>query len=197
MKIVSVKNLVIPEVKIITFQRSLDNRGYFTETYRKNEVETNPQTTFLKGVNFSQINESYSKKQVFRGFHFQWNPYMAKMLRVIKGNVIDFALDIRPYSETFGKIVGAELSSQENKEINEWIWIPVGFAHGIYFLEDSIIDYFCTGQWAPDSEQVISPYSSDIDWSLIDPQVKDKLSELLNKSAIISDKDKNGIKTVA
>src|SRR3990167_8173898 len=124
MKIVDVKELEIPEVKIITYQRFKDDRGYFTETYRKNEFEENPQTSFLKGIAFTQVNESFSKKMVFRGFHFQWNPFMAKMLRVIKGNVIDMAIDIRPNSETFGKVVGYELIADFEQESNQWIWIP-------------------------------------------------------------------------
>src|SRR3989344_9623412 len=101
MKIVDVKSLEIPEIKVITYQRFKDERGYFTETYRKSEFENNEQTPFLKGVDFTQVNESFSTKMVFRGFHFQWNSFMAKMLRVINGNVIDMAIDIRPNSPTF------------------------------------------------------------------------------------------------
>lgn len=193
MKIVDMKNLEIPEVKVITYQRFKDERGYFTETYRKNEFESNPQTSFLKGIDFTQVNESFSKKSVFRGFHFQWNPFMAKMLRVINGNIIDMAIDIRPGSSTFGKAVGYELRSDSEQENSQWIWIPVGFAHAVLFLEDSTIEYFCTGQWAPDTERCISPLTKDIDWSLFNKDLKIKVDEIMNGSIILNDKDKNGV----
>ena len=193
MKIVDVKSLEIPEVKIITYQRFKDERGYFTETYRKSEFENNEQTPFLKGVDFTQVNESFSKKMVFRGFHFQWNSFMAKMLRVINGNVIDMAIDIRPNSPTFGKAVGHELKTDSEQEKGEWIWIPVGFAHAVLFLEDSTIEYFCTGQWAPDTERCISPQSKDIDWSLMDKEVKSNIEKVIRDGLIINEKDKNGL----
>ncbi len=193
MKIVDVKELEIPEIKVITYQRFKDERGYFTETYRKSEFENNPQTPFLKGIDFTQTNESYSKKGVLRGFHFQWNPFMAKMLRVIKGNVIDMAIDIRPKSSTFGKIVGYEFNADYEQGNNQWVWIPVGFAHGILFLEDSLIEYFCTGQWAPDTERGISPFANDIDWTIFNQELKNKLDEFMKTSLIINEKDKNGL----
>ncbi len=193
MKIVDVKSLEIPEIKVITYQRFKDERGYFTETYRKSEFENNEQTPFLKGVDFTQVNESFSKKMVFRGFHFQWNSFMAKMLRVINGNVIDMAIDIRPNSPTFGKIVGYELKTDLEQENCEWIWVPVGFAHAVLFLEDSTIEYFCTGQWAPDTERCISPQSKDIDWSLMDKEVKSNIEKVIRDGLIINEKDKNGL----
>lgn len=193
MKIVDVKELEIPEVKVITYQRFLDERGYFTETYRKNEFEINSQTPFLKGIDFTQVNESFSKKMVFRGFHFQWNPFMAKMLRVVKGNVIDMSIDIRPNSVTFGKAVGYELRSDSEQENSEWIWVPVGFAHAVLFLEDSTIEYFCTGQWAPETERCISPLAKDIDWSIFNKDLKTKVDEVINGEIILNDKDKNGL----
>lgn len=193
MKILGVEELKIPEVKVITFQRFKDERGYFTETYRKSDFENNSQTPFLKDVDFTQVNESFSKKGVLRGFHFQWNPFMTKMLRVIKGNVIDMAVDIRPNSLTFGKVVGYEFNADYEDENNQWVWIPVGFAHGVLFLEDSAIEYFCTGQWAPDTERCISPLANDINWSVFNSELKKKLDEFMKTSLIINEKDKNGL----
>ncbi|OGK31319.1 hypothetical protein A3F29_02045 [Candidatus Roizmanbacteria bacterium RIFCSPHIGHO2_12_FULL_33_9] len=193
MKILSVTELAIPEVKVISFQRFKDDRGYFTETYRKSDFETNPQTDFLQGIDFTQVNESFSKKGVVRGLHFQWNPYMAKMLRVVYGNVIDVALDIRPNSPTFGKITGYEFVTDKEQEESKWIWIPVGFAHGVYFLEDSLIEYFCTGQWAPETERGISPLADDIDWSTMDKEVKSKIEKVISGGAIINEKDTEGM----
>src|SRR3989344_3331701 len=193
MKILSVTELAIPEVKVISFQRFKDDRGYFTETYRKSDFETNPQTDFLQGIDFTQVNESFSKKGVVRGLHFQWNPYMAKMLRVVYGNVIDVALDIRPNSPTFGKITGYEFVTDKEQEESKWIWVPVGFAHGVYFLEDSLIEYFCTGQWAPETERGISPLADDIDWSIMDKEVKSKIEKVISGGAIINEKDTEGM----
>lgn len=193
MKILNVKNLEIPEVKVITYQRFKDERGYFTETYRKKEFEENPQTPFLKDMDFTQVNESFSKKSVFRGFHFQWNPFMAKMLRVISGNIIDMAIDIRPNSLTFGKAIGYELKAGSEQENSQWVWIPVGFAHAVLFLEDSTIEYFCTGQWAPDTERCISPLAKDIDWSLFNKDLKSKVDEIMNGPINLNEKDKNGL----
>lgn len=192
MKIIDVKELQIPQVKVIKYQRFRDNRGYFTETYRKGDLDIKPQTAFLKGVSFTQCNESASQKNVFRGLHFQWNPYMAKLIRLISGSMIDFALDIRKNSPTFGKIVGHKLESNKDQDFNEWVWIPVGFAHGVLFLEDSIMEYFCTGQWAPETERGISPLSQDIDWSLCNVDIKNTLDQIKGQ-LIISDKDLAGL----
>ncbi|MEX1052699.1 MAG: dTDP-4-dehydrorhamnose 3,5-epimerase family protein [Patescibacteria group bacterium] len=193
MKILGVEELEIPEIKVISFQRFKDNRGYFTETYRKSDFETNSQTEFLQGIDFTQVNESFSKKGVVRGLHFQWDPYMAKMLRVIQGSVIDVALDIRPNSPTFGKIVGYEFNMTAEDDENKWIWVPVGFAHGLYFLEESTIEYFCTGQWAPDTERAISPIADDIDWSIMNTDVKSKIEKVIKEGAEINEKDTEGM----
>lgn len=188
MKILETKDLAIPEIKVISYQRFVDERGYFTETYRKSDFE---KVDFFKGLNFTQTNESFSKKGVIRGLHFQWNPYMSKLVRVINGRIIDVALDIRKGSPTFGKIVGYELSSQNGKDFAEWIWVPAGFAHGIFFLEEGQIEYFCTGEYSQGCEAGISPLAPDIDWSLFDPNLKTKVDEILQNS-LLTDKDKKG-----
>jgi len=189
MKIVKVKNLNQPEVKIIKFARFSDNRGYFTEPFRKSQ--------FLKeaipGFNIVQINESYSKKGVIRGLHFQWNPYMGKLVRTIKGHMIDLFLDIRKGSPTFGKINAFDMPASENDEISTWIWVPVGFAHGNIFLEETIIEYLCTGEYSQGCEAGISPLSKDIDWSLCDPNLKKIIEKQIKKGLIISEKDKKGL----
>jgi dTDP-4-dehydrorhamnose 3,5-epimerase len=189
MKILEVKTLIFTEVKLIKFQRFSDNRGYFTETYRRSDFENQ----FLKNLKFVQANESYSKKGVIRGLHFQWNPYMGKLVRVISGHIIDLFLDIRKNSPTFGKIAGYELASKPDDQTNEWIWIPVGFAHGVVYLEESTIEYLCTGEYSPNCEAGISPLASDIDWSICDKKIKSKFDKLVKKGAIISEKDKQGL----
>jgi len=187
MKILDVKLLTIPEVKVIHYQRFLDNRGYFTETFRESDL-----TKVIPSFKIKQVNESFSKKGVMRGLHFQWNPYMGKLVRVINGKIIDYFLDIRLNSPTFGKISGFELSGNSTDSKNIWIWVPVGFAHGILALEDSIIEYLCTGEYSQSCEAGISPLSSDIDWSVCDKNAKNKFEEMKN-TLIVSEKDKDGL----
>ncbi|ASM40533.1 dTDP-4-dehydrorhamnose 3,5-epimerase [Campylobacter sp. RM12327] len=109
-----------------------DSRGYFCETFRLDLLEN-----FLgKKINFVQDNESKSSKYVFRGFHFQIPPFaQTKLVRVIKGKVLDIAVDIRKNSPTYGKYVCVMLSEENKKQI----FIPIGFAHGFIVLEDDTI----------------------------------------------------------
>lgn len=94
MKILEVKNLPIEGVKVIKFGRFLDHRGYFTETFKQSDVLENPQLNFLQGINFVQTNESFSKAGVVKGLHFQWNPFLGKLLRTISGHMVDIILNI-------------------------------------------------------------------------------------------------------
>lgn len=192
MKILEVKALTFPEIKVIKYERFKDNRGYFTEVFRNSEFNNNSQTGFVKNKAFVQYNESFSKKDTIRGFHFQWNPYMGKLVRVIKGNIIDMVIDIRKNSPNFGKIIGYPMQTNSDNNYGEWIWIPPGFAHGIFYLEDTTIAYFCTSEYNPTSEASISPLASDIDWSLFDAQSKIEYQKIANSTQLISDKDKKG-----
>ena len=93
MKILGIESTVFPEIKVIKFARFADERGYFTELYKKSDFE---KIDFLKGEIFVQNNESFSKKGVIRGLHFQWNPYQKKLVRVVQGKMIDlFLLDLQ------------------------------------------------------------------------------------------------------
>jgi dTDP-4-dehydrorhamnose 3,5-epimerase len=149
--------------------------------------------SFLSNRNFTQINESYSKKSVFRGLHFQWNPFMDKLIRCITGKIIDFALDIRFDSPTFGKIITHTLTSDILNDTSEWLWVPSGFAHGFYANENSIVEYLCTGQWSPGNEYTINIQDNDIDWTLCDAETTSEFNDLLSKNMlIISDKDRAG-----
>ena len=192
MKIMSVNSLAIPDVKVIRFGRFSDIRGYFTEPYRRGDFENHPDTTFMKGILFVQQNESYSKQYVLRGLHFQWNPYMGKLVRTIHGHMIDIFCDIRMGSPTFGKVVMHDMPMSSDKEFSEWIWVPPGFAHGNLFLQETTIEYMCSGEYSQGCEAGISPLSADLDWSLCDKQLLGYLSSLVNQ-LIISDKDRLGL----
>jgi dTDP-4-dehydrorhamnose 3,5-epimerase len=193
MKLLSVKSLAIEEVKVIRFARFKDHRGYFTEHYRKSDFEQNPEIDFMHGIEFSQANESYSKKGTVRGLHFQWNPYMGKLVRTVSGRMIDIALDIRKGSPKVGKAILYDMPVNPDNDFQEWIWIPPGFAHGNFFTENTIIEYFCSGEYSPGCEAGISPLSSDIDWGLCDKEVKNIFNRIVPTTKLISDKDKNGL----
>jgi dTDP-4-dehydrorhamnose 3,5-epimerase len=192
MKILEVKALPIAEIKIIRYGRFSDHRGFFAEHFRKSDTATNPQLSFLKGVEFLQCNESYSKTGTIRGLHFQWNPYMGKLVRTLRGRMIDLVMDIRKGSATFGKIVAHDMPANADADFSEWIWIPVGFAHGICLLEESHIEYFCSGEYSPDCEVGISPFADDIDWSLCAPELKKRFDAIASANPLMTDKDRNG-----
>jgi dTDP-4-dehydrorhamnose 3,5-epimerase len=146
-----------------------DERGYFFESYNEER--------FRKlgiDVKFMQDNESKSGKSVLRGLHFQVPPFeQGKLVRVIRGAVLDVAVDLRKSSPTYGKWASIELS-----EKNKWMyWIPAGFAHGFLTLEENTIFFYkCTQVYNKESEKGISWNDTDlkIDWGTVNPLVSEK-----------------------
>ncbi len=192
MKLRGAKTLQIDGTKVITFARFCDQRGYFTEHFRKSEFANHPEMGFMKGVEFVQCNESYSRPGTVRGLHFQWNPYMGKLVRTLAGRMVDMVLDIRKGSPTFGKIICYDMPGRPEADYAEWIWVPPGFAHGNYFTEPTQIEYFCSGEYSPGCEAGISPLAADIDWSLCDPRLAAEFAEIAASTELITDKDRNG-----
>lgn len=190
MKILSVTPLAVPAVLSIRFGRFPDERGYFTETYRAADFDAAPGLGVLKGVRFVQANESFSKRGVVRGLHFQWDPPQGKLVRTVRGRMIDVAVDIRRGSPTWGKAVARDLARKEGDPEGEWVWMPPGFAHGVFFLEDTTIEYMCTAAWNPSGEGGISPLSEGVDWSLCDPHLSAAVAKLLADGAGMAEKDK-------
>jgi len=139
-----------------------DNRGYFVETYREDKLEK----AIGHSINFIQDNESKSSHGVLRGLHFQLPPFaQSKLVRVIKGKILDIAVDIRKGSPTFGKFVAIELS-EENKRM---VFIPRGFAHGFVVMSDeAIFSYKVDNYYSKESERgiVFNDPSLNIDWQL-------------------------------
>ena len=191
MKIIEVKKLALPDVKVIKYARFCDQRGYFTEHFRRTDFQTHPALSFLQQMDFLQTNESYSRQGTVRGLHFQWNPLMGKLVRPLSGRLVDMALDIRKGSPSFGQIILYDMPARREADYAEWLWIPPGFAHGVFFPEDTLMEYFCTGQYSPGCEAGISPWSEDIDWSLCESGLKAKYDEMDYSTMLISDKDKN------
>lgn len=190
MKILSVSSLVIEDIKTIRFARFCDHRGYFTEQFRKSDLLINSGIKSLVKSEFVQANESLSKPGVIRGLHFQWNPHMGKLVRTLHGHMVDIVLDIRKGSPTYGKAIMYNMPGDSTSDFDEWIWVPPGFAHGNYFLKESRIEYFCTGEYSQNCEAGISPTAEDIDWSLCEAGLKNGFDQIL-RSAIITDKDRN------
>lgn len=160
----------IDGVVIIEPRLFKDDRGYFFESY--SEKDFNAQ---VREIKFVQDNESKSSYGVLRGLHFQKPPYaQSKLVRVIKGAVLDVAVDIRKGSPTFGKHVAVELTEDNHRQF----FIPRGFAHGFSVLTPEVIfQYKCDNFYAPQSEGALAWDDPDlgIDWRI--PSDKIILSE--------------------
>lgn len=196
MKITDIYELAIPAVKVIRFARFPDDRGYFSEHYRFSDFESGPAASFMNGVRFLQANESFSRPGVVRGLHFQWNPFMGKLVRTVRGHMIDVVLDVRKGSPTYGKIIAHDMPVRGDEPHSEWIWVPPGFAHGNTFTEDTVIEYYCSGEYSPGNEAGISPIADDLDWSLCDPALADQFRSIASETPLMTDKDRNAF-TVA
>ena len=132
-----------------------DDRGYFFESYNQARFDA-----AVRPVRFVQDNESKSKFGVLRGLHFQW-----KLVRVVKGKVLDVAVDIRRGSPTFGRHVAVELTAENKRQF----FVPRGFAHGFSVLSDeAVFQYKCDNLYAPESEGAIAwnDPAIGIDWRL-------------------------------
>jgi dTDP-4-dehydrorhamnose 3,5-epimerase len=191
MKILAVKTL-LPDVRIIRFARVADHRGYFTETLRRSDIDTHPDTTFLRRIALPQVNESLSQTGTVRGLHFQWSPFMGKLVRTTHGHMVDIILDIRLGSPTFGRIAMYDMPASPDADWGEWIWVPPGFAHGNFSIERSRIEYFCSSEYNPGCEAAVSPLAPDLDWSLCDPALKRRFDELISNGPLMTNKDRDG-----
>ena len=152
----------IKDVIIIDPKVHGDDRGYFIETFRQDKLEE-----FLGfKVNFCQDNESKSSRGVLRGLHYQLAPSaQTKLVRVIKGRVLDVAVDIRKGSSTFGEYVAIELSEENKRQL----FVPRGFAHGFVVLEDdTVFAYKVDNYYSPENDRGIAfnDPAIGIDWNI-------------------------------
>jgi len=154
-----------------------DTRGYFFEAFKQKEFEEN-----VCKINFVQDNESKSSYGVLRGLHYQKGKFsQAKLVRVIKGKVLDVAVDIRKSSPTFGKHVMVELSEDNKRQL----FIPRGFAHGFLVLsKEAIFTYKVDNVYAPQSEASIKFNDPDlgIEWPIDSSEVLTSEKDLKGKS---------------
>lgn len=138
-----------------------DDRGYFFESFSQRDFDE-----LVRPVRFVQDNESKSKFGVLRGLHFQKGSHaQSKLVRVVRGTVLDVAVDIRIGSPTFGRHIAVELSEQNKRQL----FVPRGFAHGFSVLSpEAVFQYKCDSPYAPQSEGAIAwdDPSIGIDWRL-------------------------------
>ncbi len=160
----AIEGVVIIEPRV--FQ---DERGYFFESFSQKEFEEK-----VRPIHFVQDNESMSTYGVMRGLHFQKPPYtQSKLVRCVKGRVLDVAVDIRKGSPTYGQHVAVELSEENHRQF----FVPRGFAHGFAVLsETAIFQYKCDNFYAPHADRGISIQDETlgIDWQI--PKDKATLS---------------------
>lgn len=169
MKVIKTK---IERVVIIEPKVFKDSRGYFFESFSQKDFEEQ-----VCKINFVQDNESMSSYGVMRGLHFQRPPYtQSKLVRCVKGRVLDVAVDIRKGSPTYGQHVAVELTEDNHRQF----FIPRGFAHGFAVLSDiAVFQYKCDNFYAPEADGGINikDESLNIDW------------QIPMSSAILSEKD--------
>ncbi|EBE3719594.1 dTDP-4-dehydrorhamnose 3,5-epimerase [Salmonella enterica subsp. diarizonae] len=164
----------IPEVLIFEPKVFSDERGFFMESFNQKIFDE----AVGRKVEFVQDNHSKSTKGVLRGLHYQIEPYaQGKLVRCVVGEVFDVAVDIRKDSETFGKWIGVNLSSENKRQL----WIPEGFAHGFLVLsEEAEFLYKTTNFYNPRSDRGVAWNDPDIgiNWPLINnPLLSDKDSK--------------------
>ena len=159
-----------------------DARGYFFESFSQREFEQK-----VRKIDFVQDNESMSSYGVMRGLHFQRPPYtQSKLVRVVKGRVLDVAVDIRKGSPTYGRHVAVELTEENHRQF----FVPRGFAHGFAVLsEEAVFQYKCDNFYAPSADGGISILDDTlgIDWRI--PLDKALLSEKDIRHACLKDFD--------
>lgn len=173
----AIDGVVIIEPKIFH-----DQRGYFFESYNQQEFDEK-----VGPVRFVQDNESMSSRGVMRGLHFQLPPFtQAKLVRCVKGAVLDVAVDIRKGSPTYGQHVAVELTEENHRQF----FVPRGFAHGFAVLSDvAVFQYKCDNFYAPQADGGISilDQSLGIDWHI--PTAEAILSEKDTKHPLFADFD--------
>ena len=154
-----------------------DARGYFFESFSQREFDEK-----VREVRFVQDNESKSSYGVLRGLHFQKPPHaQSKLVRVVKGAVLDVAVDIRRGSPTFGRHVAVELTAENHRQL----FIPRGFAHGFVVLSEEVVfQYKCDNFYAPQSEGAVAwnDEALAIDWRVPADKIQLSAKDLVNKA---------------
>jgi len=158
----------IPDILLLKPDVYRDDRGFFLETYREEDLQKHhPEAHFV------QDNLSKSQQHTVRGLHYQIERPQDKLLMVMQGSILDVAVDLRPQSSTFGKHTAVELNSENKHQL----FIPKGFAHGFSVLsEEALVYYKCSDYYYPKGERGLywNDPSLAVDWRVTDPIVSEK-----------------------
>ena len=165
---ITVEVTSVPDVLLVRPQVFGDERGFFLEVFRE-DVHAGSSLP----IDYVQLNHSGSVRNVLRGLHFQWDPPMGKLQRVLQGEAFLVAVDIRKNSPTLGKWFGRSITA----ESREMVYAPAGFARGFYALSEWVeIEYLCTGTYngAAESEIAWNDPQVGIEWPVSDPILSDR-----------------------
>ncbi|HLY39119.1 MAG TPA: dTDP-4-dehydrorhamnose 3,5-epimerase [Candidatus Binatia bacterium] len=171
----------IPALRVLTARTFPDERGVLLQAWVKEELEAAGIPT-----QFKQAIQTTSRRGVVRGIHFQWDPPMGKFVRCIRGAIIDVVVDVRHGSPTLSDHVAVELTGTNHRQI----WVPPGFAHATFALEDdSIVFYECTAEHGPGREGGILWNDPEIGirWPDIPPIVSEKDEKAPTLAAWLAD----------
>jgi dTDP-4-dehydrorhamnose 3,5-epimerase len=180
-----VESIHMGAVAVLVPEIFKDERGFFLEEFRADQFKS-----FGLPHHFVQENHSGSVKDVIRGLHFQWDPPMGKLMRVLRGRAFLVAADIRKKSPTLGQWFGLEASDQDRKQL----WAPPGFARGFCVLSDyAEIQYMCTGIYNPKGESGIrwNDATIAIDWPTKNPILSEKDLKAQNLSDWLNTRQSN------
>jgi dTDP-4-dehydrorhamnose 3,5-epimerase len=165
---VEVQETAIPDLLILQHEAFEDERGFFMELYRGDELARHGLPSHCV-----QLNHSRSRRNVVRGLHFQWEPPMGKLMHVLAGTVFLVAVDLRKGSPSLGRWLGVEVSAADRKQI----WAPAGFGRGFCVLSEwAEVQYLCTGVYNRDGESGIHWQDPDVgvEWPVTDPVLSPK-----------------------
>lgn len=178
---VDIKRLEIPDVIVLEPQSFVDERGYFFEAFNQQHFEK----VIDRKIDFIQDNQSRSVKNVLRGLHYQIDKAQAKLVRVLYGEILDVAVDLRKTSPTFGMYVWSIISSENKKQV----WIPEGFAHGFLVTSDyADVFYKVNNEYSVEAERCLKWDDSNIniDWNLSESPIV-SAKDLLGKTLEFAD----------
>jgi dTDP-4-dehydrorhamnose 3,5-epimerase len=193
LRIEAIKELPLAGAKLVEYARFHDRRGYFAEVWHRGDFDAVARAIGRESLDFVQINESRSLASVMRGLHFQIDPPMGKLVRVLYGRTLDIALDMRAGSPTFGRMMLVELAMEAESGLGRWLWLPPGLAHGNLYLEDSAIEYFCDACYNPAGEVGVNPLDPELDPGDCPDALRAAYEGAVAAGPILSDRDRAGL----
>jgi len=175
--------MTLEHYKLFKLNKFFDHRGYFFENFSKDLYEV-----FKKeDISFVQDNTSFSKKGTIRGLHYQWDNPMGKLIQVLKGEIVDYIVDIRLKSPQFGKVYDFRLTEKDEYAL----WVPPGYAHGFEAKKNSIVQYKCSSFYNPNGEGAINFFDKDLNISREGDKIRPIMSEKDTKAQTFAEYKSN------